>query len=262
MIDQIVLITGASSGIGEAIAKKLANEGYTIYLHGRNKTKLDEIAKSIRDNNGKVEIFIADLTVLAERKKFIIEVSEKCICPDIIVNNAGFGYYGYFHLMAQSLVHQMTELMIDSIIDIDHHFVPLMLEKGHGHILHIGSISGALPNQGISMYSAVKAFLDTFCTSLYRELRGSGVMISMIRPGAVRTSFFERAKVQENGRKIPGGLISISSNRVADIVWKNIKHPKRVRYVPYWMFITKYWEPFLGWFVDLLGPLLLKRNDD
>jgi uncharacterized protein len=262
MKNQVALITGASSGIGKAIAKKLVKEGYTIFLHGRNETKLNEIASEIGNKNGKAEVFIADLTKNDERNQFIVNVEEKCSCPDIIINNAGFGYYGYFHQMSRTTIHQMAALMMDSIMEIDYHFIPLMLEKGQGHIIHISSISGALPNQGISMYSAVKAFLDTFATSLYRELRGSGVMISLIRPGAVRTSFFERAENLDHGGKIPGGLISISPDRVAESVWRNIKHPKRVRYVPGWMLITKFWEPFFGWFVDLLGPLLLKGHDD
>ena len=258
-IRKTILITGAFGGIGRAIAIQLAQPGHILLLNGRAIEKLNEVKTKAETLGAQAYILQADLSDAAEREKFIHEVLKICTCPDVIIINAGFGWFGYFHEMPLETAGAMNRLMIDALIEIDRTFLPMMMKRHTGHILHIGSMVGSMPNGGIAMYSAIKGYMDNFCTSLYRETRGSGVHISVIRPGPVKSDFFDHAKAQEHGGTIPGERMAVSPERVAKAVEQLIRHPRRLRYVPAYYWITQFWEPFMGRFVDLLGPLLLKH---
>jgi len=135
-----------------------------------------------------------------------------------------------------------------------------MRERNAGHIINIGSISGSIPSQGIALYGATKSFLDNFTTAIFRELVGSRVHVSVVRAGPVRTEFGETALKQENGGHIPTEHIGVSSEVVAWEIWKLLLHPRRVVYVPRWLGIVPWAELSFGWFIDRVGPLLLKKS--
>jgi short-subunit dehydrogenase len=135
-----------------------------------------------------------------------------------------------------------------------------MKSRGNGHIVNIGSIAGSLPNQGIAVYSATKSFVESFTTSLHRELVGSGVHISVIKPGPVATPFYDRAAAQEGGSRIPGERFAVHPEAVAQRILALLRRPRRVVYVPHWLHVVSWVEPALGWLIDLFGPLLLRRQ--
>ena len=255
-----ILITGASSGIGRATALRLAQPGHIVLLNGRNIAKLEAVQAEVQTQGAEAHILQADLSEPPAREKFIREIDTLFGCPDIIVINAGMGWFGYFHKMPLEIAGAMHRLMIDALIAIDSHYLPKMLERKSGHIIHIGSVVGGMPNNGIAIYSAIKAYMDNFCTSVYRELKGSGVHISIVRPGPIKSEFFEHARAQEKGGAIPGESMAVSPDRVAKVIAQLIRHPRRVCYVPGYYWFSKFWEPFMGWFVDLLGPILLKNS--
>jgi uncharacterized protein len=258
--DKKVLITGASSGIGASFAKFLAKADLHVLLTARRLDRLEKLQADIRSQGGKANIYQADLGIENEREKLFKKVETDTGPIDILINNAGFGWYGYFHEMKWSLAKQMSDVNIHAIIHLTNLFLPGMQARKSGHIINIGSIAGGLPNQGIAIYSASKAFLDAFSTSLYRELRGSGVYVSAMRLGPVKTEFYDHAKRLENGKIIPAEKYAISTDRVNSILAKLIDHPKRFVYVPNWLGITKFIENLFGWAIDLLGPLLLKKS--
>ena len=139
--------------------------------------------------------------------------------------------------------------------------LPGMVKAGHGQIINISSIAGGLPNQGIAMYSASKAFLDAFTTSLFRELHGSGVYASAMRLGPVKTEFYEQARQMENGAPVPAERFAIPVERVNAALWRLLNHPRRFMYVPGWLRVSRWLEPLFGGLIDQLGPLLLRRKD-
>ena len=124
------------------------------------------------------------------------------------------------------------------------------------------SFAGGLPNQGIAMYSASKAFIDAFTTSIYREMRGSGVTASVMRLGPVETEFYDQANKKENGYAVPAEKWAIPVDSVNKALWKLLSRPRRVMYVPGWLRISAIVEPLFGWLIDPLGPLLLRRNSN
>ncbi len=136
-----------------------------------------------------------------------------------------------------------------------------MKERGQGHIFNISSIAGGLPSQGIGLYSATKSFSDAFTTSLHRELKGTGVHISSVRPGPVRTSFLDPVAAELKRFGIPFKRLAIRPEMVAVGITRLIKRPKRVIYLPRILRMVPWLELSLGWLMDMLGPLLLKRRE-
>ena len=258
--DKKVIITGASSGIGASFAEYLAQAGMHVVLIARRKDRLEKLQADINLQGGKASIFQADLGVERERELLFKQIQTEIGSIDILINNAGFGWYGFFYDMKWELGKQMAEVNIRAVIHLTNLFLPGMLARKAGHIINIGSIAGGLPNQGIAIYSASKAFVDAFTTSLYRELRGSGVHASVMRLGPVKTEFYDQAKELENGGSIPAEKHAIHTGRVTSALRDLINHPRRVVYVPGWLAITKYVENLFGWVIDLIGPLLLNRS--
>ena len=259
MESRYALITGASSGIGASTARFLSKKGISLILVARRLDKLEELAAEIRGNGGAVEVFQADLANAADRIRCLEYTVETGKHIDILVNNAGFGWYGFYSEMDWNTANDMIRINIEAVAHLTYLFLPLMKHQNHGHIINIGSIAGGFPNQGTAIYSATKSFLDAFSTALFRELKGSGVHVCVIRPGPVATDFFAHARNLPGGGVIPGQLLSIGPDDVAKAVWSCCLRPRRYVYVPWIMGISAWIEFLMGWIVDLLGPMLLKK---
>lgn len=255
----VALVTGASSGIGAAIATRLGKAGYLVLLVARREEVLDKVATHIRDMGGQAEIFPANLADEDATSKLFLEVMDKIGRIDVLVNNAGLGWYGFCDEMQWDLARELIEVNVVALTRLTHLFLPGLKTRGRGHIINISSIAGSLPNQGIVIYSATKSFVDSFTTSLYRELRGSGVQASLVKPGAVRTDFFETA-ARGNGQQIPAQSLAVSPERVAKCIMQLIKKPRRVIYIPRILRFVPIVEVLFGWLIDMMGPLHLKRQ--
>ena len=124
----------------------------------------------------------------------------------------------------------------------------------------MGSIAGGLPSQGIALYGATKSFLDAFATALHRELRGTGVHVSVVRPGAVLTEFGAAARRHPHGLPVPTERIGVTAEQVAAAIGNLIRRPRRVVYIPAWLRFVPWAELTVGWMIDRIGPLLLERS--
>jgi short-subunit dehydrogenase len=248
------LITGASSGIGAATARRLATAGLKVVLVARRKENLLKLGAEISSKGGEAQVMAADLSSERER----VRVFEQAGAVDVLVNNAGFGWYGYFHEMGWDTAREMLQVNIGATAHLTSLFLPGMRSRNRGHIVNVGSISGSIPSQGVTLYSASKAFLDAFTTALYRETRNTRVRVSVVRAGPVRTEFGEIARQLENGRRVPTETVGVSAEHVAWRIWNLLLQPRRVIYVPRWTSIVPWLELSFGWLEDLLGPLLLK----
>ena len=260
--DKTAVITGASSGIGASFAKLLAQAGLHVVLTARREERLKDLQTTIIAQGGTASYFIADLSKEKERESLFKKTRTAVGDIDILINNAGFGWYGYYSDMEWELVEQMTAVNLMSMLHLTNLFLPGMFEIGKGHIINIGSIAGGLPNQGIAVYAASKAFMDAFTTSLHRELRGSGIQASVMRLGPVKTEFYTQARELKNGRSIPAEKFSISTKQVDSALWRLINHPQRIVYVPGWLAVSRYVESIFGGVIDRIGPLLLKKSYD
>ncbi len=258
--DKIAIITGASSGIGAATARKLAAQGLRVILVARRQDRLEQLAGEIRLSGGQAEILVADLSQEAERQRVYAQVEAEFGHVDVLVNNAGLGWYGYGTEMPWTIASEILQVNIEAVV----HFTLLCLNKmrsiGSGHIINIGSISGSLPSQGVAVYGASKSFLDNFTTALFRELTGTQLHVSVVRAGPVFTEFDDTVASLNGGLHLPTERIGVSAETVANRIWRLLEHPRRVIYVPAWLGITPYVEGAFGWLIDLVGPLLLKAQ--
>jgi hypothetical protein len=255
---RVVLVTGASSGIGAATAKKLAKNGMQVILAARRLERLLGVKRDIEAEGGKVDILQVDLTREEERHSLFDWVNARFNHLDLLINNAGSGWYGYYADMPWETAREILALNVSASLHLTSLFLPGMKNQGSGHIINIGSIAGSFPNQGVAVYSATKSFLDAFTSSLYRESRGSHIQVSIVRAGPVISEFCETASARKNGRHLPTEKIGVTAEKVADRIWQLVKKPRKVVYIPGYLRITPWIEWSFGWLVDRLGPLLLK----
>jgi short-subunit dehydrogenase len=257
---RVAVVTGASSGIGKATAERLAREGFRLALIARRKDQLEAVADHIREEGGDAMAIPTNLANENECTSIIERVRSVLGPVDILVNNAGLGWYGYGDAMPWDTARQMIEVNIASLTKLTFLFLSDMKQRGMGHIINIGSIVGSIPSQGVALYSATKAFVDALTTSLYRELTGTKVKVSVVRVGAVATPFYEVASQDPSSPRIPVEWLAIQPETVADRIWGLIKRPTRIIYIPRILRVVPWIELSFGWLMDRIGPLLLKAQ--
>ncbi len=254
------LVTGASSGIGAAVARKLAHRGAHVLLVARRADRLELLADEIRRDGGAAHVIVADLADEGQRASVLTQARDLAGGVDILVNSAGLGWYGYGSEMPWDVAQAMIQTNMTALAHLTLAVLRDMQVRGTGHIVNISSVAGSLPEQGIALYGATKSFVDNFTTALYRELHDTAVKISLVRPGPVQTEFNDRAAGRANGRRIPGERFAVSPERVAARVIGVLHHPRRVAYVPDWLRVVPWLEPLFGWIIDRIGPALLRRQ--
>jgi len=255
--DKLVVITGASSGIGAALARKLAAQGLQVVLVARRRDRLETLAAEIRASGGNARILAADLRSENSR----IRLCELAGTADVLVNNAGLGWYGYGEAMSWKTAREMLQVNVEAVVQLSLSFLARMRQRNAGHIINIGSISGSLPSQGVALYGATKSFLDNFTTALHRELAGTHVHVSVVRAGPVKTEFSVAALAREHGGHVPTEYVGVTAEKVAERIWTLIQHPRRLVYIPDYLRLVPWLELSFGWIIDQVGPLLLKKQN-
>jgi short-subunit dehydrogenase len=257
---KVAVITGASSGIGEATARKLAGKGLKVALVARREERLQKIVSEIEASGGQALAVPADLADESGRQQAV----EAILCvygsPDVLVNNAGFGWYGFSEDMPWAVANQMIQVNAAAGVELSLRLLGEMRARNSGHIINVSSVAGSMPSQGVALYCATKSFLDTFTTALYRELRGSNVHVSVVRPGPVTTEFFAAAASKPAGHPVPAEAFAIGVSAIADRIWSVLNRPRRVIYVPRLLSLAPWIELSFGWLIDRFGPFLLRNK--
>ncbi len=185
---QIAVVTGASRGIGAAIARVLANLGVTTVLCGRSQTDLDSVKRSISEAGGKAETTICDVSNLASVEAAAAQVEASFGRLDILVNNAGIGgFVGPLHQLPPDAWEQILNTNLRGVFYMVRAFAPMMIRARSGHIINISSLAGknALPNG--AAYAASKWGLNGLSASIAEELRGDNIRVAIICPGSTNT---------------------------------------------------------------------------
>jgi len=216
------LVTGGSSGIGRATAIALARRGVHVKATGRNLAALDALQKDCG-----AEILAADLASSED----IDRVAAWAGPVDLLVNNAGFGWAGSFSGMELPLAEELIRVDLAAPIRLAGLLVPGMVERRVGHVVNVASIAGHVGVKFEAVYSATKAGLVAFSESLRYELAGSGVGVTVVSPGAVRTAFFER-EGRRYDRDFPR---PVSPERVANVLVRAVERNEPQVFVPRWM---------------------------
>lgn len=197
----VALVTGASSGIGEAFARRLAAEGSDLVVVARDVARLEALAKDLIANHGVgIEVMDADLSAPVSRAA----VEKRLLDPgrpiDLLVNNAGFGTNGPFVDLPIAREEQEVQVNVLALMRLTSAALGPMTERGSGAVLNVASIAGLYPAPGSATYCATKAFVCSFGDSLFEELRGTGVSITTSLPGFTRTEFQARSDWNDQSR--------------------------------------------------------------
>ncbi len=192
------LVTGASSGIGKALARELAAQGAHLVLVSRNAQRLEQEGEDLRIRFGvSVHIFPEDLTRLEDRLELFAWTQKSGITVDVLVNNAGIGHYGPFNETGVEDVRAMLDLNVQALTHLTKLYLPGMLERKTGGILNVASTAGFQPIPFLSIYAATKAFVLNFSEALWAECKNSGVRIFCLCPGNTLTRFHQAAGIKK-----------------------------------------------------------------
>ncbi len=187
---QIAVITGASRGIGEGIARRLSSMGATLVITARTEGPLARTAQSIRENGGACEAVPCDVTQLAQVEALARGVEKKFGKLNILVNNAGIGdFHRKLHEMAPEDWDRILNTNLRAPYYLLRAFVPLMIQSGGGHIVNISSLAGKNPVPNAAAYAASKWGLNGLSYSVAEELRGDNIRVSVVCPGSTHTGF-------------------------------------------------------------------------
>jgi len=193
MSQDFTLITGASSGIGEALARRLAAERRPVALVARRTDRLERLAGELRAaHGGDVQVITADLVKPGAGAALQAEVERRGIVVDWLVNNAGFGTHGRFAELPVAREVEEIQLNVAALVELTGRFLPAMVERRRGAVLNVASVGGFGPGPFMATYCATKAFVLSFSESLAAELRGTGVHVLCVCPGFTRTEFQEK----------------------------------------------------------------------
>jgi uncharacterized protein len=192
--DRTTVVTGASSGIGAALARELARRGHHVTLVARRARRLDALAADLaRASPYGAEPIPCDLTSAGERAELSRRLDAGPRFVAGLCNNAGMGSFGRLHEVAPGRERAVVALNVEALHDLTLALLPGMVERGRGAILNVGSIGGFQPLPWYATYSATKAFANTFSEALHEDLRGTGVSSTLLCPGYVATEFAEGA---------------------------------------------------------------------
>jgi len=249
---KVVLITGASSGIGAKTALTLGREGYRLVLAARRVDRLEAIAAQIRQSGGEAIALGLDLSRQDQIIQLVDKVQDHFGGIDILVNNAGSASHLWLdELSLERDITQHLQVNLVGMIQLTRLVLPGMLESGGGQIVQISSVAAWVGLPTYSIYNASKFGARGFMSGLRRELRGTNVVVSEIFPGGVDTDFAEDPRVGWQTRKVTPAFALVSSQEVADKILLTIRHRQKRSVIPWIMWLPiwadAHFPRFVSW---------------
>jgi len=205
--DTAALITGASAGIGAAIARELAERGHGVVLVARRRDRLRELAAQLERECGvRAETVACDLARPATWRRLQERVRALGLEVSILVNNAGFATGGPFHESDADRELEQVRVLVEAVVALTRAFVAPMVQRGGGAVLNVASTAGMQPMPYSAGYAAAKAYVLSFSEALHQELSGTGVTVTALAPGPVATEFWKVAGWQVGGGSFQGAV--------------------------------------------------------
>jgi uncharacterized protein len=203
------LITGASGGIGEELAKVFAAYGFDLVLVARTETKLITLGDALSaQHNIRCTTIPADLALPESPAEVVAQLTKQEITVDVLVNNAGFAAYGQFQEIELDEQLRMIRVNIATLTELTHRLLPGMLARRRGKIMNVASTAAFMPGPLMAVYYATKAYVLSFSEALNSELSGTGVTVTALCPGPTSSGFQSRANMEDSrlvrGREIMG----------------------------------------------------------
>ena len=212
----VALVTGASGGIGEALARTLAAKGHDLVLVARSADKLQNLADElISAQKISAQIISADLGVPGAGHALATTLTDRGIVIDVLVNNAGFADFGEFHLADPRKLDSMISLNICTLTELMRELVPGMVARKSGRVLNVASTAAFMPGPLMAVYYATKAYVLSVSEAVAEELNGTGVTVTALCPGPTESGF-QAVAAMENSKLIKGRKI-MDSQTVAEL---------------------------------------------
>ncbi|MBF2064534.1 MAG: SDR family oxidoreductase [Calothrix sp. C42_A2020_038] len=230
-MNQIVLITGASSGIGAACARVFANNGAKLILAARRFEKLQQLVKSLSINPSQAHLVELDVRNRTAVESAIASLPPQWSSIDILVNNAGLSRgLDKLHEGEFQDWEEMIDTNIKGLLYMTRYVVPGMIQRGRGHVINIGSIAGHQTYPGGNVYCGTKAAVKSISEGLKQDLLGTPIRVTSVDPGLVETEFSEvrfRGDI-ERSKKVYQGLTPLTPDDIADVVYFCATRPAHV----------------------------------
>jgi uncharacterized protein len=196
MPNATALVTGASSGIGQCLAREFAANGYALVLVARRAAVLEQLATQLRDASGvAVRVITADLAKAGAASEIYERCMREGIAVDVLVNNAGVGLQGAFAELPTERQLELVQINVTALTELTRLFLPAMLKKNSGGVLNVGSTAGFQPGAFMAVYYATKAYVVSFTEALAEEVSESRLRVSCLAPGPTATGFAEGAQM-------------------------------------------------------------------
>ncbi|ENQ3078907.1 SDR family oxidoreductase [Bacillus multifaciens] len=258
--DKVIVITGASSGIGEELAMQVAEQGAIPVLIARTEEKLRELKQKIETTyRTSCHYYILDVSNEAEVKRVFTQILQDIGQIDILVNNAGFGVFKTFVEASVQEVKDMFDVNVFGLVACTKAVLPYMIERNSGHIVNIASLAGKIATPKSSAYAATKHAVLGFTNSLRMELANTNITVTAINPGPIDTNFHTIA--DESGTYVKSvERYILKPNYVAQQIVKAIEMKKREVNLPKWMNLGPIiFSLFPGLFERVAGKSLSKK---
>lgn len=253
---KVVVITGASSGIGKESAKEFAKLHASLVLVSRDRKKLEEVAKDLSKYKTEILICQCDVSQKDQVSKMNKEVLEKFGTIDVLVNNAGFGIYS---MIKDTKIEEIESQMATNYFGMVYctkTFLPKMLENKSGHIVNVASVAASFGLPAMASYCASKFAMLGFSESLYHELQGTGVGITVVSPIMVKTNFFDH----NSFGKMPRYTMALSANTVAKAVVRASSSPRLEIVVPQVIRIAIWMKQTFPYIVNLIVSGIFRKS--
>jgi uncharacterized protein len=221
-----VLVTGASSGIGRALALEATKDATDIVLIARSEAPMQALASEIISKGCRPHVLPLDITRDGAGTEIASFLAARDLYADVLINNAGYGLLGQAAQLDAADQVRMIDLNCRALTDLTLQFMPSMMERGRGGILNVGSAAGFLPGPGMAVYYATKAFVRSLSEALWEEARRANVTVSCLAPGPVETAFFERAGV--GNARLFNTMRQMNVVTCAQIGWQGFRRGKRM----------------------------------
>ncbi len=257
----VILITGASSGIGAATARLFGREGYQVILAARRVAKLTALASEIEEQGGTALPVPADVSQLDQIENLVTTSLSEFGKIDILLNNAGFGRMNALEKMDPVRdIELQLRVNLFGVIQMTRAVLPHLLTQKSGHIINMASIAGLIAPQRYSVYAASKFGVRGFTDGLRREVRSKGLSVSAIYPGGVITEFVTHTGLDPNRKIKTPQWLSLTAEDVAATVLSVAKRPRRMVVIPRLMWPSVWFSRFFPGVVDWGMDLSEKRQ--
>ena len=258
--NKVVVITGASSGIGEAAAEQFAKKGANLVLVARRKEKLEQVEKNLSKYSVKILICVCDVSDKDQVKQMADKTIETFSKIDILVNNAGFVIYGNVKELSIEDIESQMKTNYFGTIYCTKSFLPHFLKQNFGHIVNVASVGASFGVPGLASYCATKYAMLGFSEGLHHELHDTGVGVTVVSPIMVRTSLFDHPSFKNFTKHATG--ISLSSETVANAIIKASNSSRLEIVVPSFVRIGIWFKQTFPFLINpIIGRAFRKQLD-